>query len=476
MQVVTSLRGRRSLALVALVLLLTAAMLATATSAFALTGSVTVKPQVGGVPTRFTFEGTASTSDQAISEVTFVFPEGFDLTETAKKEQANGTGAEAITLEGLTRVPTSATKTIEGQTVRVTFEPPVSPTYKDDEGKQQPTTLRITINEVLTPNQGKTYELPATYISDGQQNALLTAAGSPLTFSYTSPSQADIISRALDDQPWVQAINNVKLLSLFFKPQLVALSVPLLFYGWLYSIALVLIAFPAAIVIGLLLAFAKMSKIAPLRWIASAYVNVVRGTPLFLQIAVVFIGLRVAGLRVPDFLSAIFVLALNSSAYLTEIFRAGIQSIAKGQFEAASSLGMNYAQSMRYVIIPQTVKRVLPTMTSEFILLFKDTALFSAFGIIELMYRANSIVSRTGNLTPFVIAAVYYLIVTVPLINYVGRLERRLAVSEGGHVVAAPRPKRGALQEAAPSGVTRTVDSDEAGTDADILGGSQEGE
>ncbi len=226
----------------------------------------------------------------------------------------------------------------------------------------------------------------------------------------------------------------MKLLSLFVKPQLVAQSVPLLFYGWLYSIALVLIAFPMAIVVGLLLAFAKMSKIAPLRWIASAYVNVIRGTPLFLQIAVVFIGLRVAGVRVPDFLSAIFVLALNSSAYLTEIFRAGIQSISKGQFEAASSLGMTYAQSMQFVIIPQTVKRVLPTMTSEFILLFKDTALFSAFGIIELMYRANSIVSRTGNLTPFVVAAVYYLLITIPLINYVGRLERRLAISEGGHV------------------------------------------
>jgi len=108
---------------------------------------------------------------------------------------------------------------------------------------------------------------------------------------------------------------------------------------------------------------------------------------------------------------------------------------------------MSYWQSMRYVIIPQTVKRVLPTMTSEFILLFKDTALLSALGVIELMYRANSIVSRTGNLTPFVVAAAYYLIVTIPLINWVGRLEAKLALAEGGQGgAAAPKPKRPAME------------------------------
>jgi polar amino acid transport system substrate-binding protein len=318
---------------------------------------------------------------------------------------------------------------------------------------------------IVTPNKGGTYKLEGSYVVDGQVEPL-----TGLEFSYLSPTTAEVVSRYLDRQAWVTSFNSSKLLSLFFKPQLIAVSIPLLFYGWLYSIALVLIAFPVAIVLGLLLAFAKMSKIAPLRWISSAYVNVIRGTPLFLQIAVAFIGLRVAGIRAPDFLTSIIVLSLNSSAYLTEIFRAGIQSIAKGQFEAASSLGMSYPNSMRFVIIPQTVKRVLPTMTSEFILLFKDTALFSAFGIIELMYRANSIVSRTGNLTPFVVAAVYYLLITIPLINYVGKLEQRLAISEGGHgEPPAARPKKGALQ-----GMTRTVDADEAGTADDVLSGSQE--
>jgi polar amino acid transport system substrate-binding protein len=216
------------------------------------------------------------------------------------------------------------------------------------------------------------------------------------------------------------------------------------------SIALVLVAFPFAIAVGLGWAFAKMSRIVPLRWLASAYINVIRGTPLFLQIFIAFIGLRIAGVRVNDFVTAVIVLALNSSAYLAEIFRAGIQSIHKGQMEASVSLGMNYVQAMRYVIIPQTVKRVLPTMTSEFILLFKDTALLSAMGIFELMLRANNMVARSANLTPYVVAGVYYLIVTIPLINYVGRLERRLAFAEGGGAAGGGRRRRGAAPAVVP--------------------------
>ncbi len=301
----------------------------------------------------------------------------------------------------------------------------------------------------MTPIKGGEYPVGVTYVAAGQERSQ-----DGLTFSYKTPPRQEIISRALDQQAWVQAWNNFKPTGLFFKPQLIVVAIPLLFWGWLYSISMILFAFPLAIAGGLALAFAKMSKLAVVRWFASAYINVIRGTPLFLQIAIFFIGLRIAGIRVNDFSTAVFVLALNSSAYLAEIFRAGIQSIHKGQLEASSSLGMSYRQSMQYVIIPQTVKRVLPTMTSEFILLFKDTAIFSAFGIIELMYRANSIVSRTGNLTPFVVAAIYYLLVTIPLINYVGKLERHLAIAEGGQVPAAGgRPKRGKLQGVADANV-----------------------
>ena len=231
--------------------------------------------------------------------------------------------------------------------------------------------------------------------------------------------------------------------------------------GWLYSIGSSLFAFPLAIVGGLALAFMKMSKIAPVRWIASAYINVIRGTPLFLQIFIVFIGLRIAGHpRAATSSPAVVVLALNCSAYLAEIFRAGIQSIHKGQFEAASSLGMTYWQAMQYVIIPQTVKRVLPTMTSEFILLFKDTALLLGGRRLRAdAVRANSIVARTGNLTPFVVAAVYYLIVTIPLINCVGRLETQARGRPSTAQAPADAPKRA---EAA-TGAAAAIEPSDAG-------------
>ena len=385
---------------------------------------VTMNEEVGGVPTRFTFEGLVE-KDTTVTAATFVFPEHFDLSKTR---------VEALTLVGLKRVPLKATAQITGTTIKVALDPPVA----------AGSTLRFYIYDVVPPIKGGKFTLGMTYVGNGE-----TKKVEGLTFAYTTPSRSELASRWLDTQAWVASFNSVKAFSLFFKPQLIAIAVPLLFMGWTLSIAFVIFAFPIAIAGGLALAFAKMSKIAPLRWIAGAYVNVIRGTPLFLQMFVFFIGLRIAGIRVNDFVTAVGVLALNSSAYLTEIFRAGIQSISKGQFEAASSLGMTYRQSMQYVIIPQTVKRVLPTMTSEFILLFKDTALLSALGVIELMYRANSIVSRTGNLTPFVVAAVYYLVVTIPLINWVGRLEHRLAIAEGGQGgqgVAAPRPKRPAME------------------------------
>ncbi len=236
----------------------------------------------------------------------------------------------------------------------------------------------------------------------------------------------------LDQQPWVQAWNSVNFLNMFFKPQIIVASIFVEFKGWLVAMALVAIGFPLAIPIGLALAFAKMSKIAPVRWLASTYVNVIRGTPLFLQIYIAFFGLPLIGIQGNKYVLGIIVLALNSSAYLAEIFRAGIQSISRGQFEAASSLGMTYWQAMQNVIVPQTVKRVLPTMTSEFILLYKDTAMLSAVGVFELMMYSKNLSAITGNVTPYVVAAGFYLIVTTPLIYYVRTLEERLAVAEGG--------------------------------------------
>jgi polar amino acid transport system substrate-binding protein len=389
-----------------------------------------VKPQVtldqesGGQPTRFTFVAVTD-SDASIPAMEFAFPEGFDLSKVT---------FDAVTLEGLARHPVTITGTATGSTLSVKLDPSVPAS----------STLRVQIYGVVPVSQGGTYPLKIAYSAEtttGGTVAVQQRTDDTIRFAYRTPTLAEYTSRYLDNNPLVKRWNSVKALGMFFKPQLIITSVPLVLSGWFLALAWIAFAFPIAIVGGLTLAFMKMSKAPPLRWIAAAYVNVIRGTPLFLQIFVAFIGLRIAGLRVDDNVTAIAVLAINSSAYLAEIFRAGIQSISKGQFEAASSLGMNYAQAMQFVIIPQTVKRVLPTMTSEFILLFKDTALFASVGRPELMFAAQNIVANTGNMTPFVVIAVFYLIITIPLINFVGRLEAKLAISEHGQS-PAEKPKR----------------------------------
>ena len=141
---------------------------------------------------------------------------------------------------------------------------------------------------------------------------------------------------------------------------------------------------------------------------------------------------------------------MNSGAYLCEIFRGGIQSISKGQFEAARSLGMNGAQTMVFVIIPQTLRRVLPTMTSEFILLYKDTSLLAAVGVMEVVMYAKTIVAATGSITPYIVAACFYLVITLPLAKLVGLLERALdPTHKAGKRAAVPSQHEASREEQA---------------------------
>ncbi len=407
--------------------LLLVVLLSLAAPALAMsTSRMTIDQKTGGVHTRFTYQATMD-DDAELEHIDFLFPEGFD-TEDAY--------IQLTLLEGLRRIQAEYEfELLESGAVRIAFDPAVPASSN----------LFIEVYDVVTPIAGGTYEIPVEYgVATGTRTEV--RQDTDLTVKYDTPPRQEVLSRWLDNQDIVESWNSVKFLNIFFKPQHLVVAVPLLFKGWTTSLSLVALAFPISIIGGLLVAFMKMAKIAPVRWLAAAYINVIRGTPLFLQIFVVFIGFRTVGLRIPDFPSAVAVLSFNSSAYLAEIFRAGIQSISKGQFEAASSLGMNYWQAMRYVIIPQTVKRVLPTMTSEFILLFKDTALLAAVGIFELMMYSQNYVARNANLTAFMVAAGYYLIVTIPLINLVGRLETKLAQSE--HGASSPpkgRPKRGVL-------------------------------
>lgn len=375
----------------------------------------------GGQASRFTFK--AATDDtETVKGWTFVFPKGTDLAKAR---------VEVVTLAGLARRPVQVTKQVSGDQVTLAFDPPIEPKSN----------VVIRFFDVVPPGPGGTYELKGSAVlADGAEHPFA------VEFGLRTLSTTFRITNYLQQQPWVQKWNSYTFPALFLNPLIIVRAIPLAFLGWLLSIALVAVAFPLAIPAGLALAFMKMSKIWPVRWIANAYINVIRGTPLFLQIYIAFFALPLAGVKAPNFPLGVIVLALNSSAYLAEIFRAGIQSISKGQFEAAASLGMTYPKQMGYVIIPQTVRRVLPTMTSEFILLFKDTALLSAVGVFELMKMSSNLAANTANVTPYMVAAVYYLILTIPLISWVGNLEAKLALSEGAQGAVAKEKKTGWLR------------------------------
>ena len=371
----------------------------------------------GGKPTRLTWELRLKSGDPAVSALMLELPKGTDLSKATAK---------VITLKGLQRTSVKSETKIDGETMDITFSEPVEPAAN----------IRVTVEQLVLPAEGGTFQITGT-ATTASGTVPLPPAPTELVFKQMTVAESMIFW--LDQQPWVEAWNSVNFLNMFFKPQIIVASIVVEFKGWLVAMALVAIGFPLAIPVGLALAFAKMSKLAPVRWISSFYINVIRGTPLFLQIYIAFFGLPLIGIQGNKYVLGIIVLALNSSAYLAEIFRAGIQSISRGQFEAASSLGMTYWQAMQNVIVPQTVKRILPTMTSEFILLYKDTAMLSAVGVFELMMYSKNLSAITGNVTPYVVAAGFYLMVTTPLISYVRTLEERLAVAEGG---ATPKPKK----------------------------------
>lgn len=185
------------------------------------------------------------------------------------------------------------------------------------------------------------------------------------------------------------------------------------------------------IVIGLMLAIFAISNRRTVRAPARAYINFFRGTPLIWQLAFFYFLFRL-GLRldVQGFSVALLVFSLNTGAYAAEVFRAGIQSIERGQIEAARSLGMTYLQSMRYAIVPQAVRRVIPPLMNEFVILIKDTALIAILGLtldeLDIFSLAGEGQAATYNATFYVVAALCYLIITLPLIRVVNMVERRL--------------------------------------------------
>jgi amine acid ABC transporter, permease protein, 3-TM region, His/Glu/Gln/Arg/opine family len=197
--------------------------------------------------------------------------------------------------------------------------------------------------------------------------------------------------------------------------------------GAVISLKIYIVTIICSIPLGMLCAMGKLTKIAPLRWFLEMYTWLFRGTPLLLQIMFFYFGLPILGLELSKEMSAYMAFTINYAAYFTEIFRAGIQSIDKGQYEAAKALGMNYKLTMRRIIIPQAIKVILPPTGNEAVTLIKDTALVSIIALADILRNAKSVVSRTVSVEGYIIAAVLYLILTFVIINIFKYIERRFA-------------------------------------------------
>ena len=202
--------------------------------------------------------------------------------------------------------------------------------------------------------------------------------------------------------------------------------------GCSVTLKLFIITLIASLPLGFICAMGKTSRLKALRVLMELYTSIVRGTPLLLQIFFVYYGLPILipGLRLERFSAAALTFVLNYGAYFTEIFRGGIQSIDRGQYEAARVLGMNYGQTMVRIILPQTFKRVLPPVANEAITLVKDTALIVVLGIGDILRNSKEIVARDFTISPFIIAALIYLAMNYLVVLFFKRLEKRYSVYE----------------------------------------------
>ena len=230
------------------------------------------------------------------------------------------------------------------------------------------------------------------------------------------------------------------------KMAYVGVLMPSLLEGALMTIKLFVLTLIFALPLGLPFALGSISKFAPFRWISKVYIWIFRGTPLMLQLFFFYFYIPIAtGIMMDAFTTAIITFVLNYAAYLAEIYRGGIESIDKGQYEAAQTLGLSKNQTMFGIILPQTVKRVLPAVSNETITLVKDTALVSALSVGELLKAARGAVNRDQMATAYVIAAAIYLVLTFALTLVTNNLEKRYSKYEGRTVAEPVKQRRSSL-------------------------------
>ena len=193
-------------------------------------------------------------------------------------------------------------------------------------------------------------------------------------------------------------------------------------------------------IFGTLMSSMRMSKILPLKWLAVAYIEFIRGTPLMVQLMFIFYGLPMVGFTLPDiswipnfsrFSAGIIAMSINSCAYVAEIIRSGVQAVDVGQMEAARSCGMTSAQAMRFIILPQAIKNILPAIANEFVTIIKESSICYTIGVGEIMYAVTSIKGATFRIAePLVVATAVYFCLTFPTSKIIEHFERKMSVGD----------------------------------------------
>lgn len=198
------------------------------------------------------------------------------------------------------------------------------------------------------------------------------------------------------------------------------------------TILISLIGVALGSILGAFVALMKLSKIKIISWIASIYIEILRGTPMLVQVFIVFFGITAAlGLDISALVCGTIALVINSSAYIAEIIRAGINAVDKGQMEAAHSLGLNYRQTMKSVIMPQAIKNILPALGNEFVTLIKESSIVSTIGVGEIMFNAQVVQGISFDpFTPLLVAAALYFVLTFVLTRIMNMIEGRLNASD----------------------------------------------
>lgn len=219
----------------------------------------------------------------------------------------------------------------------------------------------------------------------------------------------------------------MELIDTFFNASVMVKAWPMLVKGLWITLQLGAVSTVLGLAFGLGLALLRLYGPRPARWAARVYIDVFRAIPLLVLLIVVYYALPFVGIRLSAFASATLALSTVSGAYAAEIFRAGIEAIPKGQFEAAAALGLGPVQTMRCVVLPQAVRIVIPPMTNNSINVIKDTALASVVAMPDLLKQATQAQALAANPTPLIGAAVIYIAFLWPLVTLVSRMETRVA-------------------------------------------------